>query len=80
MMAAMDDGVGRVLAKVRALGQEENTIIFFIADNGGPTPSTTSSNGPLRGFKMTTYEGGPRVPFLAQWKAPGRRARFTTIR
>ncbi|MFM9032065.1 MAG: sulfatase [Opitutaceae bacterium] len=68
MMAAMDDAVGRVMAKVRALGQEENTIYFYIADNGGPTQSTTSSNGPLRGFKMTTFEGGPRVPFLAQWK------------
>jgi arylsulfatase A-like enzyme len=68
MMAAMDDAVGRVLAKIRELGQEENTLIFFIADNGGPTASTTSQNGPLRGFKMTTFEGGPRVPFLAQWK------------
>ncbi|MBL9213237.1 MAG: sulfatase [Opitutaceae bacterium] len=68
MMAAMDDGVGRVMAKIRELGQEENTLVFFIADNGGPTASTTSGNGPLRGFKMTTYEGGPRVPFLAQWK------------
>lgn len=68
MMAAMDDGVGRVMAKIRAMGQEENTLVFFIGDNGGPTASTTSNNGPLRGFKMTTYEGGPRVPFLAQWK------------
>jgi arylsulfatase A-like enzyme len=68
MMSSMDDAIGRVLAKVRALGQEENTLIFFIADNGGPTASTTSSNGPLRGFKMTTFEGGTRVPFIAQWK------------
>lgn len=68
MMTAMDDGVGRVMAKIRALGQEENTLVFFIGDNGGPTQSTTSNNGPLRGFKMTTYEGGPRVPFAAQWK------------
>lgn len=68
MMSAMDDAVGRVLEKVRELKQEENTLVFFIADNGGPTSSTTSSNGPLRGFKSTTYEGGPRVPFLAQWK------------
>jgi arylsulfatase A-like enzyme len=68
MMSAMDDAIGRVLAKIRADGQEENTLIFFIADNGGPTASTTSHNGPLRGFKMTTFEGGPRVPFLAQWK------------
>jgi len=68
MMSSMDDAIGRVLAKVRALGQEENTLIFFIADNGGPTASTTSNNGPLRGFKMTTFEGGTRVPFIAQWK------------
>lgn len=68
MMASMDDAIGRVLTKIRALGQEENTLIFFIADNGGPTQSTTSHNGPLRGFKMTTFEGGPRVPFIAQWK------------
>jgi arylsulfatase A-like enzyme len=69
MMSAMDDAIGQVLAKIREFGQEENTIYFFIADNGGPTQSTTSQNGGLRGFKMTTYEGGPRVPFLVQWKA-----------
>ena len=68
MMSAMDDAIGRVLTKIRALGQEENTLVFFISDNGGPTASTTSYNGPLRGFKMTTFEGGPRVPFIAQWK------------
>ncbi len=68
MMSAMDDAIGRVLAKIRDLGQEESTLVFFIADNGGPTKSTTSQNGGLRGFKMTTFEGGPRVPFLAQWK------------
>lgn len=68
MLSAMDDAVGQVLEKIRQLGQEENTLVFFISDNGGPTESTTSQNGPLRGFKMTTYEGGPRVPFLAQWK------------
>jgi arylsulfatase A-like enzyme len=68
MMSAMDDAVGAVLAEVRRQGQEENTLVFYIGDNGGPTQSTTSQNGPLRGFKMTTFEGGPRVPFIAQWK------------
>ncbi len=68
MMAAMDDAVGRVLETIRKQGQEENTLYFFIGDNGGPTQGTTSQNGGLKGFKMTTYEGGPRVPFLVQWK------------
>ena len=68
MLSSMDDAVGVVMDKVRAMGQENDTLVFYIADNGGPTQSTTSGNGPLRGFKMTTFEGGPRVPFMMQWK------------
>ena len=68
ILSGMDDAVGRVITKVRDLGQEDNTIFFYIADNGGPTKSTTSGNGGLRGYKTNTYEGGPRVPFLMQWK------------
>jgi arylsulfatase A-like enzyme len=67
-MSAMDDAVGRVLDKVRALGEENNTLVFFLCDNGGPTARTTSSNGPLSGFKQMTTEGGTRVPFCVQWK------------
>ncbi len=69
MMYGMDEAIGKVQRKIREIGQEDNTIYFFIGDNGGPTESTTSQNGGLRGFKMTTFEGGPRVPFIAQWKA-----------
>lgn len=68
MLSALDDAVGSVLAKVRETGQEENTLIFFISDNGGPTAQTTSGNGPLRGFKAQTWEGGIRVAWMVQWK------------
>ncbi|MBI3879236.1 MAG: sulfatase-like hydrolase/transferase [Verrucomicrobia bacterium] len=68
MLSAMDDAVGKVLAKVREHKLEENTLIFFFSDNGGPTPSTTSGNGPLRGFKAQTWDGGIRVPWMMQWK------------
>lgn len=69
LLAGLDDAVGAVLTKLRETGQEENTLIFFISDNGGPTPSITSGNGPLRGFKAQTWEGGVRVAWFVQWKA-----------
>lgn len=72
MLSAMDDAVGKVQATLRQLKLEENTLIFFISDNGGPTmPGTTingSNNAPLRGSKRTTLEGGVRVPFVIHWK------------
>jgi arylsulfatase A-like enzyme len=72
MLSAMDDAVGRVMAALRAAKLEEDTLIFFLSDNGGPTmPTTTvngSSNRPLRGSKRQTYEGGIRVPFVIHWK------------
>lgn len=68
MLVNMDDSVGAVLATLRKKKLEENTLIFFISDNGGPTRELTSSNLPLRDGKGSVYEGGIRVPFMAQWK------------
>ena len=68
LLSALDDSVGTVLTKVRDLKLEEDTLVYFISDNGGPTPSTTSGNGSLKGYKAQTSEGGIRVPFAIQWK------------
>lgn len=71
MLQEMDEAVGQVLAKLRELNLEEDTLIFFLSDNGGPTTKFApngSRNGLLRGSKGDTWEGGIRVPFVIQWK------------
>ena len=69
MVSAVDDGVGDVLNKLEELELTENTIVFFLSDNGGPEKKNGSNNGELRNGKGSLYDGGIHVPFAIQWPA-----------
>ncbi len=68
----MDRDIGRLVELLRARGFEQRTLVMFISDNGphregGADPAFFTSAGPLRGIKRDLYEGGIRVPMIAQW-------------
>jgi arylsulfatase A-like enzyme len=67
MTSALDDAVGQILAKVRDTGLQNDTLIFFLSDNGGALGVAPADNSPLRAGKMSYFEGGIRVPYIVSW-------------
>ena len=67
MLLSLDDMVDNVMTMLQTDGEEQNTLVIFISDNGG---SGNGGNAPLRGQKGTMWEGGVSVPFIARW--PGK--------
>ncbi len=75
MVNLLDDQVGEIMAKLKELGIDDNTLVIFSSDNGphlegGADPDYFDSNGPYKGYKRDLYEGGIHMPMFARW--PGK--------
>ena len=78
MIRALDRSVGRVMDALEEEGLADNTIVMFTSDNGGPGYiGIPEVNRPFRGWKITMFEGGIRVPMFVKW--PARIAPGTTV-
>lgn len=67
IIANLDDQIGLLMDTLKETGLDENTLIFFMSDNGAQPRVLGTSNGPHRGAKFEVLEGGTRVPFAMRW-------------
>jgi arylsulfatase A-like enzyme len=86
MIAAVDDGIGRIQRALETAGVAENTLMFFLGDNGATVEkragldgnfATAGDNGVFRGFKFSVFDGGMHVPSFVSWPARIRRGAWT---
>ncbi|MBE2898181.1 sulfatase-like hydrolase/transferase [Pasteurellaceae bacterium 20609_3] len=64
---AADEGIGKIIQKLKDEGKWDNTIVFFLSDNGSVHEAPMPLNGNDRGFKGQMYNGGVHVPFIVSW-------------
>jgi arylsulfatase A-like enzyme len=76
MLSAADDSIGRILGAIDRAGQRQNTLVFFLGDNGATTEkraglhgqiATAGKNSPFRGYKFSVFDGGMHVPGVMSW-------------
>jgi len=68
MISALDDAIGKLMKQIELMGLDENTLIFFISDNGAAAYTGATDNLPYKGGKSTWFEGGLNIPFMMKWK------------
>jgi len=66
-IAKLDEAVGRILATLDAAGVADRTLVIFTSDNGAATYTGVATNAPLKGGKLTNFEGGIEVPLIVRW-------------
>ena len=79
MIRALDRSVSRIMQKLEQEGLADNTVVMFTSDNGGPGYlGLPDVNRPFRGWKITSFEGGLRVPMFVKW--PNKLPAGTTVK